>query len=1067
MKHIYHSDAVRSNGSYIFYKELIEQDGEISKNIDYIKPTNYNYAFYKKDKEVIPENDNTHYFVSKENEAMEKYSKSILRNNWEELNTNKVYGYYSPEKRFRLDKLKKSVPLTYVYKNISIMYLDIEVYVDSKYDIFDRNKSVFERYKSPILTISSVVQNNCDGSIKKVVFVWDMYKREKVSDENKDYEIFYFDDEKSLLKGFCNFIMKENPDIMTGWNIFFDLPYIYVRLVEVFKNKFYGNALSPYFSKLLEETKLNLDANKSELVSLYEKQEKKIINGAFLGWEFTTNIKIGGINVIDYKETTQKKDAIKGDNKDSYTLNHVSTEELGLKKVDYSDYGDLNTLYEKDLETFLDYNMEDSNLVYLLEKKLGYLKILVMTNAICQIQNIEKSNTPVPLWEDTITMYNDKILNQYELYIDKKNRKTLEGRYPGALDMNVDMIQDRVNKCILTYDWSSLYPTTIISTNTSPEKKKNITKGKYNTIKELIYFLHEKGESLERLLDKDKIVEELDQEINNIQEAVFNGKYRKKSSEDEINKLKEKKNKILDGTLDLVDQEFLNPFIKHYNDNSQMLSGIDEIDKVLQKVSAKIKGYSYGITAFYKNDNQGVIPLIMNEKFNLRFKYKKLVGAIGDLFNGGLNQKEFKKKVEQIGLKDDDEYKNFLSAYKSGDMVKAKESWHFIDDLQNTLKLFLNSGYGALGNKYFVWYDRDIASSVTLSARKVLNDLLFWVSRFINKELNTPNKKRIVYGATDSIFVEFLDLFDEEEYHKLTNKQIVDTLFNFLEAIDMENYINEFYAHLKDDVFNAYTNKWNLEMEKLARETIFFGQKNYLLRLIYKGSSFTKDEEYGYKTAIKGIKIKKVDTPAFLRTEEKQEQILDMIFKSRKVNYELLKFEEWIYSLYDEYVQTGNGNPFVVGGSMNVKSEKINEYLNDDISAVIKNRCPAQYSGMTVWNNYMDRLKEDGIETKYFRIKNEGINSKIVPVYVRYDNDYIVERIEYERKTTPKRKVLSMVVPFGKYPKELLDHLHNIIDYQELFIKKVLKNLTGYIKLPEDLKIEKKLKQRNIINISK
>ena len=58
---------------------------------------------------------------------------------------------------------------------------------------------------------------------------------------------------------------------------------------------------------------------------------------------------------------------------ESYSLDYISEDVLGQKKLDYRDLGyrSLDDLYESGYETFIDYNIRDCELIELLENKLG------------------------------------------------------------------------------------------------------------------------------------------------------------------------------------------------------------------------------------------------------------------------------------------------------------------------------------------------------------------------------------------------------------------------------------------------------------------------------------------------------------------------------------------------------------------------------------------------------------------------------------------------------------------------------------------------------------------------
>ena len=63
--------------------------------------------------------------------------------------------------------------------------------------------------------------------------------------------------------------------------------------------------------------------------------------------------------------------------RESYKLDDIAEHELGQKKIDYGDQS-LADLSQSDWQTFVDYNIQDVNLLVRMEEKLRYLELLRM-----------------------------------------------------------------------------------------------------------------------------------------------------------------------------------------------------------------------------------------------------------------------------------------------------------------------------------------------------------------------------------------------------------------------------------------------------------------------------------------------------------------------------------------------------------------------------------------------------------------------------------------------------------------------------------------------------------------
>ena len=76
--------------------------------------------------------------------------------------------------------------------------------------------------------------------------------------------------------------------------------------------------------------------------------------------------KIYGIELVDYQKAYKNF----GNKKlEKYTLDYVAYSEIGQKKVDYSEFLDLDELYEKDFQKFIDYNLKDVILINEIDAK--------------------------------------------------------------------------------------------------------------------------------------------------------------------------------------------------------------------------------------------------------------------------------------------------------------------------------------------------------------------------------------------------------------------------------------------------------------------------------------------------------------------------------------------------------------------------------------------------------------------------------------------------------------------------------------------------------------------------
>jgi DNA polymerase elongation subunit (family B) len=280
-----------------------------------------------------------------------------------------------------------------------------------------------------------------DRSGRYEVFVLDKHRKAKKTKNNfsKDgrvVEVHIFDNERNLLSSFINYYEGVMPTILTGWNIdFFDIPYLYNRIRNV----------------LGENNAKRLSTIGQTYWSPYRER-----------WSF------GGVSILDYLKLYKTYNY---GLESSYTLNHIATKELKRGKIEYS--GNLDELFETDLEKFIEYNIVDVELVVAMDQKL---KFVDLCRAICHAGFVP--------YEDY--MFSSKYLEGACLaYLKKKgmvapNKPRDRKEKMAALNASGDekFIGAYVKEPIVgKYDWiydldlTSLYPSIIMSLNISPETK--------------------------------------------------------------------------------------------------------------------------------------------------------------------------------------------------------------------------------------------------------------------------------------------------------------------------------------------------------------------------------------------------------------------------------------------------------------------------------------------------------------------------------------------------------------------------------------------------------------------
>jgi DNA polymerase elongation subunit (family B) len=237
--------------------------------------------------------------------------------------------------------------------------------------------------------------------------------------------------EKHLLLEFLKFWCKNHPDIVTGWNVkFFDIPYLMNRMRFIFDNDTI-NKMSPW-------NYVNADR-----VQMGNK------NSQF--WN------ILGVSVLDYFDLYKKFTYVR---QESYKLNYIAKVELGEQKLD-NPYETFKDFYTKDYQRFVEYNIQDVELVDRLEDKMRLIE-LCLTMAYDYKVNYTDVYSQVRCWDTLI--YNH--LLKKNIIIPPREDHEKDTQYEGAY---VKDPQLGLHEWIVSFDLNSLYPHLIMQYNISPE----------------------------------------------------------------------------------------------------------------------------------------------------------------------------------------------------------------------------------------------------------------------------------------------------------------------------------------------------------------------------------------------------------------------------------------------------------------------------------------------------------------------------------------------------------------------------------------------------------------------
>lgn len=334
-------------------------------------------------------------------------------------NVKRLFENLPEKQQFLLDNFWQVNETSDFTKNeIKMLLLDIETYSPDSFPNI-------ENANHPINVIT--VYDN----LEKRFYTWGT--KPYNGKGRPDLEYKYCVSERQLFTEFLNYLEKDYPDILSGWNSeFFDIPYIIKRCERIMGEE-EMKRLSPVGN-----------VHYRSIQGQFGRQQIK--------WF------IDGIALLDYLDVYRKFAPLR----ESYKLDAIGELELNERKVGFEGM-DLATLSDVDWDKFIDYNIQDVNILVKLEEKLQYIGLVRMLAYV--------GCTTFDAAMGALSVINGAFC------IRARHRKQViptfirgedTGKNPGAY---VGEPQQGFQNYVLSFDANSLYPNVMITLNLSPETK--------------------------------------------------------------------------------------------------------------------------------------------------------------------------------------------------------------------------------------------------------------------------------------------------------------------------------------------------------------------------------------------------------------------------------------------------------------------------------------------------------------------------------------------------------------------------------------------------------------------
>jgi DNA polymerase elongation subunit (family B) len=338
----------------------------------------------------------------------------------------------------------------------------------------------------------------------------------------------------------------------------------------------------------------------------------------------------------------------------------------------------------------------------------------------------------------------------------------------------------------------------------------------------------------------------------------------------------------------------------------------------------------------YSQKTKGVIPNLINEIYKERVEIQKQLHAL---------------ELETNPTKD------------------TKDKMVYLDTLQYTFKIYLNSIYGTFANKHSSLMDIDNAMSITITGQNVAKAGSSIIDKYLEDKYQITGKSCTIYQDTDSVYITIQPLLNKLGLNLLEGDKINPVVYDLVKDIDTE--VNtEILTWAKTELFSNDP-RYVFKREAIADVGVFLQKKRYILHVLdNKGIPMDK-----FKFV--GVELVRSTTP------KKVKKFIENITKTALLTANTKTTNEVYRNSYEDFCKL-SPDDVALRSSIN----NLEKYAEGASLFKFQNATPSHVKGAIAYNIL---VKKNNLDSKMELIRT---GQKVKKLYCK-KNNYGLDAISY------------------------------------------------------------------------